>query len=116
VQRVEITRPAPRRVIACLLLEREQRGVGIDSPPRPVVTEHRYHTVACPDCGTSITADRPASVPDGAFGPEVSSLVGLLSLYTAAGPSVVEFAGSCPDAVRRPSLKTARPNGGDPSR
>ena len=57
---------------------RRQQVWDLPPPPRPVVTEHRYHTVACPDCGTSITADRPVGVPDGAFGPEVTALVGLL--------------------------------------
>lgn len=47
-------------------------------PARPMVTEHRYHTVACPDCGVAVTAPRPAGVPPGAFGPELAALVGLL--------------------------------------
>lgn len=47
-------------------------------PVRPVVTEHRYHTVACPDCGAAVTASRPAGVPPGAFGPQLAALVGLL--------------------------------------
>ena len=44
----------------------------------PVITEHRYHTVTCPHCQTAVSAPRPADVPSGAFGPQLTALVGLL--------------------------------------
>jgi transposase len=51
-----------------------------DIPPvvKPVVTEHRFHTVCCPACQTPVQAERPVAVPLGAFGPLVTALVGLL--------------------------------------
>lgn len=50
-----------------------------DIPPlRPVVTEHQYHTVCCPQCATLVSAQRPAHVPAGAFGPRVAAFVSLL--------------------------------------
>jgi transposase len=45
---------------------------------KPHVTEHRYHSVECPHCHTTVEAERPADVPAGAFGPGVVALVGLL--------------------------------------
>jgi len=45
---------------------------------KPHVTEHRYHRVACPVCQLAVSAERPAEVPAGAFGPGVVALVGLL--------------------------------------
>ena len=45
---------------------------------QPAVTEHRYYTVCCPACHTLVPAQRPAGVPPGAFGPQVTALVGLL--------------------------------------
>jgi transposase len=45
---------------------------------KPHVTEHRYHSVECPQCQTTVEAERPADVPAGAFGPGVVALVGLL--------------------------------------
>ena len=51
-----------------------------DVPPvvKPVVTEHRFHTVCCPACQAPVQAERPVDVPLGAFGPLVTALVGLL--------------------------------------
>jgi transposase len=50
-----------------------------DIPPvQPYVTEHRYHRVECPDCHTTVEAERPAEVPVGAFGASVIALIGLL--------------------------------------
>lgn len=45
---------------------------------KPHVTEHRYHRVSCPGCGTVVEAGRPAGVPEGAFGARLVALVGLL--------------------------------------
>jgi transposase len=50
-----------------------------DIPPlKPFVTEHQYHSVCCPECATLVTAERPANVPAGAFGPRVAAFVSLL--------------------------------------
>ena len=45
---------------------------------RPSVTEYQYRTVACPDCGSLVTAPRPPEVPPGAFGPQVVAMVAAL--------------------------------------
>lgn len=45
---------------------------------RPSVTEYQYRTVACPDCGTLVTAPRPPEVPPGAFGPQVVATIAAL--------------------------------------
>ena len=45
---------------------------------RPVVTEYQYRTLCCPDCGTLVTAPRPAEVPPGAFGPQVVATIAAL--------------------------------------
>lgn len=50
-----------------------------DVPPvRPRVTEHQFPTVTCPLCQTPVRAPRPPDVPPGAFGPQVTALVGML--------------------------------------
>jgi len=48
-------------------------------PLRAVVTEHRLHRVACPDCGYTTRATLPVDVPAGAFGPRVQATVAVLS-------------------------------------
>lgn len=45
---------------------------------RPTVTAHYYHTVACPDCGGSVTAPRPSDVPPGAFDARTAAAVTVL--------------------------------------
>jgi len=45
---------------------------------RPEITAHHYHTVCCPDCGVLVTAERPADVPKGAFGPRLAASVAVL--------------------------------------
>jgi transposase len=45
---------------------------------RPIITAHHYHALACPCCGTTVTAERPADVPPGAFGPRVTASVTIL--------------------------------------
>lgn len=44
----------------------------------PQITAHQYHTVCCQGCGGLVTAERPADVPPGAFGPRTAALVSLL--------------------------------------
>ena len=44
----------------------------------PQITAHHYHTLCCRSCGDLITADRPADVPPGNFGPRVAASVALL--------------------------------------
>jgi hypothetical protein len=56
----------------------ERRQVWDIPPVKPTVTEHRCHSVECPDCHTLVVGQRPADVPPGAFGPTVIALVGLL--------------------------------------
>jgi transposase len=41
------------------------------------VTEHRLHTLPCPDCGAQTRAEFPAGVPRGAFGPRLQAMVSL---------------------------------------
>jgi transposase len=45
---------------------------------RPQITAHQYHTVCCPGCGDLVTAQRPADVPPGSFGPQTAATVALL--------------------------------------
>jgi transposase len=45
---------------------------------QPLVTAHQYHTVCCHGCGALVTAQRPADVPPGAFGPRTAAIVSLL--------------------------------------
>ena len=44
----------------------------------PLIAAHHYHTVCCPGCRALVTAERPADVPPGAFGPRTAALVSLL--------------------------------------
>jgi transposase len=45
---------------------------------QPLVAAHQYHTVCCHGCGTLVTAERPADVPPGGFGPRTAAVVSLL--------------------------------------
>ena len=45
---------------------------------QPLVAAHQYHTVCCQGCGALVTAERPADVPPGAFGPRTAAVVSLL--------------------------------------
>lgn len=45
---------------------------------QPLVAAHQYHTVCCRGCGALVTAERPADVPPGAFGPRTAAVVSLL--------------------------------------
>jgi transposase len=46
---------------------------------RSIVTEYRRHTLACPACGALTTADWPAAMPRGSFGPRVAATVAYLT-------------------------------------
>lgn len=48
-------------------------------PVEPEVTESRLHSLDCPCCGASTRAALPSGVPQGAFGPRVQALAGVLS-------------------------------------
>ena len=51
-----------------------------DVPPiQPTVTEHQYLAVRCPCCDKLVRAERSVAVPPGAFGPRLTSLIGLLN-------------------------------------
>lgn len=45
---------------------------------QPEITAHHYHTLCCQDCGRLTTAERPADVPPGAFGPRTASAIAVL--------------------------------------
>lgn len=45
---------------------------------QPTITAHHYHAVTCPCCGMAVTAERPADVPPGSFGPRVAASVTIL--------------------------------------
>ena len=47
-------------------------------PVKPVITEHQFHTVACPHCGKKTTATSGPEVLRGAFGPRLEGTVGYL--------------------------------------
>lgn len=47
-------------------------------PITPIVTEYQQQTVCCPSCQHAVTADLPADLPPGAFGPRLTALIGLL--------------------------------------
>src|SRR5713101_2874962 len=50
----------------------------IEIPPiKPVVTEYRWHQLACPACGETTRAPWPAGVPSGTYGPRVQATVAL---------------------------------------
>ena len=52
----------------------------IDLPPvRPIVTEHQVHTLTCGCCGAQTAATLPEHVPRGWFGPQVVTVVMLLT-------------------------------------
>lgn len=46
---------------------------------RPHVTEYRFHRLSCAACGARTTAEWPAEVPHGAFGPRVQAIVSTCS-------------------------------------
>ena len=45
---------------------------------KPIVTEYQLHAVCCPGCGDLVTAQRPAHLPPGCFGPGVVALIVLM--------------------------------------
>ncbi|HWE62922.1 MAG TPA: IS66 family transposase [Chloroflexota bacterium] len=67
-----------------------QRLLGEDAQPTrhqvadlprvlPAVTEYRRHTLVCVACGATTTADWPAAMPPGSFGPRVAATVAYLT-------------------------------------
>lgn len=46
-----------------------------------MVIEHRLHRLICPCCGTSTCADLPVDVEPSRYGPRLSSLVGMSSVF-----------------------------------
>jgi transposase len=57
-----------------------ERKQVIDLPPvRPIVTEHQLHTLTCGGCGAKTAAALPEHVPRGWFGPQVVTVVMLLT-------------------------------------
>lgn len=51
-----------------------------DLPPiTPVITEYQLAHCACPDCGATIRADRPAGMPALTLGPNAQALITLLT-------------------------------------
>src|SRR5205085_2616363 len=51
----------------------------VELPPiKPTVTEYQQQTVCCPTCQHAVTALLPSDLPPGAFGPRLSTLIGLL--------------------------------------
>lgn len=48
-------------------------------PVQPVVVEHRYETVRCPECARVVRAERPAEVAPGVLGARLTALVALLN-------------------------------------
>jgi transposase len=58
-----------------------QRHQVAELPPIAViVSEHRLHRLACPDCGRETRAELPADVPRSAFGPRLQAAVAALSV------------------------------------
>lgn len=68
-------------------------------PVRAVVTEHRLHRVACPDCGRGTRAVLPPDVPAGAFGSRLQATVAVLSgQYRLSRRQVADVCGTVLDA------------------
>jgi transposase len=45
---------------------------------QPEITAHHYHTLCCQNCGHLTSAERPADVPPGAFGPRTAAAIAVL--------------------------------------
>ena len=59
---------------------------------KPIVTEYQLHAVCCPGCGDLVTAQRPAHLPPGCFGPGVVALIALLhGRYRLSHREVVSY-------------------------
>jgi len=57
-----------------------ERHQVVEVPPFVAeVIEHRLHTVVCPKCTHASTAALPPEVPQGAFGPRLVAMVGLMA-------------------------------------
>ncbi len=50
-------------------------------PPLAVeISEHRLQRVCCPDCGRTVRAELPTSVPRGCFGPKLEAAIASLTV------------------------------------
>ena len=57
----------------------ERRQVTEVPRVEPEITEYRRHSLCCMACGAVTTAEWPAEMPSGSFGPRVQAVVGYLS-------------------------------------
>jgi transposase len=61
---------------------------------KPSITEYQLHALCCDRCNTVTTADLPAGVPSGAFGPHAVAIASLLTgFYRLGRRSAVEALG-----------------------
>ncbi len=83
VQRVVEGKPTTCHTCGALLLGEDphpQRQQVTELPRvEPHVTEYRRHTLTCLACGAQTTADWPAAMPPGDFGPRLQATTGYLS-------------------------------------
>ena len=83
VQRVVEAKPTACHSCGALLLgeDPDPQRQQVTELPRvePLVTEYRRQTLTCLACGAQTTADWPAEMPSGDFGPRLQATVGYLS-------------------------------------
>jgi transposase len=83
VQHVIDLKPTACDQCGALLLGEDAQPVRrqVTDLPRvePEVTEYRQHTLWCLVCGTQTSAEFPAGIPAGSFGPRVQATVGYLT-------------------------------------
>jgi transposase len=61
-------------------------------PVKPVVTEHRVHTLRCGECGQRTTGTLPAEVTRSAFGPRLQAMIAMCSAgYRLSKRTIVEL-------------------------
>lgn len=82
VSRVVISKPASCQQCGALLLGQDpnpQRHQ-VSELPRvsPEITEYQRHTLTCQSCGAQTSAEWPAQMPSGSFGPRTQALLGYL--------------------------------------
>ena len=53
-----------------------------------VVVRDRLHTLICAECGGETTAEWPAGLPVGAFGPHLQAMVSLTEHYATVLPEL----------------------------
>jgi transposase len=83
VRRVVEVKPTTCGACGALLLgeDSQPQRHQVTELPRvePQVTEYRRHTLTCLACGAPTTADWPANLPTGRFGPRLQATTGYLS-------------------------------------